>query len=89
MELLTLIIMFLVALFLGKWFGLIEGWASSPATMIQLASSSGYYPFWRYGYGYRYPYYRFMYPYNEQNPTYGGMTEYRSWPRPYGSFSYY
>lgn len=38
---------------------------TSPATLMQLSASSGYYPFWRYGYGYRWPYYRYVYPYRD------------------------
>lgn len=66
-----------------------EGWATSPATMIQLAAGSGYYPFWRYGYGYRYPYYRYIYPYHGAHPTYLGALGNKGWPRPYGFYKYY
>lgn len=75
----------LVLLYLSSYLNLQnnlkEGWGTSPATMIQLASSSGYYPYWRYGFGYRYPYYRYRYPYN----TYYPMGYY---PLPYGQYKY-
>lgn len=58
-----------------------EGWATSPATLIQLSSSSGYYPYWRYGYGYKYPYYRFRYPYHSYYPM-------GYYPLPYGYYKY-
>jgi hypothetical protein len=58
-----------------------EGWGTSPATMIQLASSSGYYPYYRYGFGYQYPYYRYRYPFH----TYYPMGYY---PLPYGKYKY-
>ena len=65
---------------------IMEGWGTSPATMIQLAAGSSYYPYWRTGFQYRYPYYRYMYPY----PTYRqSLITRRHWPRPYGVYRYY
>ena len=58
-----------------------EGWGTSPATLIQLASSSGYYPYWRYGFGYKYPNYRFRYPYHSYYPM-------GYYPIPYGNYKY-
>jgi hypothetical protein len=58
-----------------------EPYGTSPATMIQLASSSGYYPYSRYGFGYQYPYYRYRYPFH----TYYPMGYY---PLPYGKYKY-
>jgi hypothetical protein len=76
------IIGIIALLFLWKIFGgNREGWATSPATMIQLASSSGYYPYYRYGFGYQYPYYRYRYPFH----TYYPMGYY---PLPYGKYKY-
>jgi hypothetical protein len=57
---------------------------TSPATLIQLAASSGYYPFWRYGYGYRWPYYRYIYPYYANHPSYTSYYKRGMYPRPYG-----
>ena len=85
MQILKGLAILIVALFVLQSTGLIEGWATSPGTLIQLASSSGYYPFWRYGYGYRYPYYRFMYPYNGYSRYY----RHRRWPKPYGHYMYW
>ena len=86
---------YIIGVILGLWLynrysaGLIEGWATSPGTMIQLSASSGYYPFWQYGYGWRYPYYRFMYPYYSYYPTYGGSYMRGHYPRPFGYYNYY
>ena len=59
----------------------IEGWATSPGTLIQLAASSGYYPYYRYGFGYRYPYYRYRYPYYSYYPM-------GYYPMRYGKYKY-
>lgn len=61
-----------------------ESFATSPATLIQLAASSGYYPFWRYGYGYMWPYYRYLYPYYGNHPTYSSYYRDAQYPRPAG-----
>ena len=46
-----------------------ENWGgTSPGTMIQLSSNSGYYPFNSYGFGYQYPQYMFKYPYRLYYP---------------------
>ena len=46
-----------------------EGWGgTSPGTLLQLSSSSGYYPFSSYGFGYQYPQYMFKYPYRLYYP---------------------
>lgn len=58
-----------------------ENWGSSPATLIQLASSSGYYPYYRYGFGYRFPNYRYRYPYYSYYPM-------GYYPLPYGKYKY-
>lgn len=58
-----------------------EGWGTSPATLIQLASSSGYYPYQRYGFGYNYPRYRYRYPYYSSYPM-------GYYPLPYGKYKY-
>lgn len=89
MNYLILIIAFLLGLYLFNSEKLVEGWATSPATMIQLSASSGYYPFWRYGYGWRYPYYRFMFPYYSYHPTYSGSFNRAHFPRPHGYYNYY
>jgi hypothetical protein len=52
----------------SKLTNLQENWGTSPGTLIQLASNSGYYPYYRYGYGYRYPYYIYKYPYHLYYP---------------------
>jgi hypothetical protein len=86
MNLLNLLVIILVVTFVAQTLGVgMEGWASSPATLIQLSASSGYYPFWQYGYGYRYPYYRFMYPHynNYTSPHHAHF------PKPYGTYKYY
>ena len=80
-----LVLVGVVAWYLGSFFGLIENWATSPGTMIQLAAGSSYYPMWQYNYGYRYPYYRFSYPYYAQYPIY---ESHGYWPRPVGYYSY-
>ncbi len=69
---------------LSSYLGLIEGWASSPGTMIQLAAGSSYYPMWYPNYGYRYPYYRFSYPYYNRYPIY---ESHGFWPRPNGYYN--
>jgi len=86
-----LIVAILAGLYLYKNYSsnLVEGWATSPATLIQLSASSSYYPFWRYGYGWRYPYYRYMYPYYAYNPTYSGYYNRGHFPRPFGYYNYY
>ncbi len=90
MNVLRLLIFIFVVIMLAQVFGVgIEGWGTSPATMIQLASSSGYYPFWRYGYGYRYPYYRYIYPYQGCDGTYQGKAARGHWPSPHGTYKYY
>lgn len=61
-----------------------ESFATGPATQIQLAASSGYYPFWRYGYGYRWPYYRYIYPYYANHPSYTSYYQRGHYPRPHG-----
>ena len=72
----------IVLFVLWKLFGKnVENWGTSPATLIQLASSSGYYPYYRYGFGYNYPYYRYRYPFY----TYYPMGYY---PLPYGKYKY-
>lgn len=58
-----------------------ENWGTSPGTLIQLASSSGYYPYWRYGFGYRYPYYRYRYPFYSYYPM-------GYYPLPHGKYKY-
>lgn len=86
MNLLKLLVIILIVAFVTKTLKMgMEGWASSPGTLIQLSASSGYYPFWQYGYGYRYPYYRFMYPHirNYNSPHHAHF------PKPYGSYKYY
>lgn len=86
MNLLQLVLFILVIAFIGKCLGSVkEGWGSSPATLIQLSASSGYYPFWRFGHGYRYPYYRYMYP-NNDNYT---APQHANFPKPQGSYKYY
>lgn len=67
----------------------IEGWGTSPATMIQLSASSGYYPYYQYNSGYRYPYYRYMCPYRDYYPSYRTSSRKGNWPRPYRSYKYY
>lgn len=58
-----------------------EGWATSPGTLDQLASSSTEYPFWQYQYGFRYPpNYYFVWPYYQYYPYY---EQYALWPKPY------
>jgi len=72
-----------------------EGMSSSRGTFIQLAAASGYYPFWRYGYGYRYPYYRYMMPYYDYTSERGGRS--KGWggssnityPKPHGYYINY
>lgn len=59
----------------------IENWGTSPATLIQLASNSGYYPYYRQGFGHQYPYYRYRYPYNLHYPM-------GYYPMPYGHYKY-
>lgn len=81
---LGLIHLAIVALVLYWLFGKREGFATSPGTLIQLAASSGYYPFWRYGYGYRWPYYRYIYPYYANHPSYTSYYQQGMYPRPYG-----
>jgi len=54
---------------------------SSPGALIQLSSSSGYYPYYRYDYGYRPPYYRYRYPFYQLFPM--GYQ-----PAGYGNFKY-
>lgn len=58
-----------------------EHWGSSPASLIQLSANSGYYPYYRYGFGYRYPYYRYRYPYHNYYPM-------GYYPLPYGYYKY-
>lgn len=80
----TLTHVLIAAAALWLLYGKKERFATSPATQIQLAASSGYYPFWRYGHGYRWPYYRFIYPYYA---NYGTSTDYYTrghYPRPHG-----
>lgn len=70
-------------LFVGGASNRSEGFGGTgPATYIQLASSSGYYPYWRYGYGYMWPYWRYVYPY----PEYG---QHYNYPKPYGFYNFY
>lgn len=57
-----------------------ESFGTSPGVFDQLASSSGYYPYWRYGYGYDWPYYRYVYPYPE-------YSTYPKYPKPWGWFT--
>ena len=45
-----------------------ENWGTSPGTLIQLSANSGYYPYHSYGFGYKYPYYLFKYPYRTYYP---------------------
>lgn len=86
MNLLQLIVFILVIVCVGKLLGLgKEGWASSPATLIQLSASSGYYPLWQYGYGYRYPYYHYMYGNGYQD----GYQDNPQFPKAQGSYKYY
>lgn len=40
-----------------------ESFGSGNGALIQLTASSGYYPFYRYGYGYQYLPYIYRYPY--------------------------
>ena len=61
-----------------------EGFASGPASLIQLSAGSGYYPFWRYGHGYRWPYYRYIYPYYANHPSYTSHYKQGHYPRPHG-----
>jgi len=86
MNFARLILIIFVCALIAQYLGYgIEGWASSPGTLIQLSASSGYYPFWQYGYGYRYPYYRYMYPYyNDYNSP-----QHAHFPKPYGTYKYY
>lgn len=80
-------IIIVVLLLLGYFYlvsPMLEGWATSPGTLDQLAAGSAYYPFWQYSYGYRYPDYRYMYPYYERYPYYQQMPY---WPRPYGYYN--
>lgn len=85
----ALLIAILAILFIVFNQDLVENWATSPGTMIQLASSSGHYPFWRFGYGYRWPYYRFMYPWYGYMPGYSSYSQYAHWPRPNHYYKYY
>lgn len=85
----TLLYLFIIALIICVIANNYEGFASSPATTIQLSASSGYYPFWRYGFGYHYPYYRFRYPYELYYPAstsksgdMGMYLQYWHYPRP-------
>lgn len=81
--LLITVIVLLITYFL--FFGAtIEGWATSPGTLDQLAASSTEYPFWQFQYGYRYPQYRIVWPYYEQYPTY---EQHAHWPKPYGFYT--
>ena len=90
MNLLKLFVIIILLAFVAKSLGIIgidgiEGWGTSPGTFTQLSASSSYYPFWQYGYGYRYPYYRYMYPsYNNYLSPYN-----YKFPRPYGTYKYY
>ena len=78
-------VLFIAAIYLEKS-GLFESWASSPGTLLQLSASSGYYPFWRRGYGYRYPYYRMMGQHGAYNNSYNDHAHY---PRPNHYYNYY
>ena len=65
-NILFLIILVISALYVFS--SLKENWGTSPGTMTQLSSSSGYYPFSSYGFGYKYPQYMFKYPYRLYYP---------------------
>lgn len=56
-----------------------ENWGTSPGTLIQLASNSGYYPYYRYGFGYRYPNYIYKYPYHLYYPMGYYPLEYKNY----------
>ena len=76
------IIALIVFYFLFMNDNLTENMSTSPATLIQLSASSAYYPFWQYGYGYRYPYYKYVAPYY----VYDGYYDKSRFPRPYGYY---
>ena len=63
-----------------------ESFGSGRGTLMQLSASSGYYPFWRYGYGYRWPYYRYIYPYAANHPNYTSYAKRGMYPKPNGSY---
>lgn len=79
-----------------------ESWGTSPGTLIQLASSSteypyntypyytassGYFPYYSYGFGYRYPYYRYPY-YRYKDPYYLANYPNGYYPLTYGNYNY-
>ena len=73
----------------GGFGGLFEGFSSNPATQIQLAASSGYYPFWQInGFQYRYPYYHYQMPYYAYHPSYSKHYDFVSYPKPRGYYKY-
>lgn len=80
----TQLIVWLVITLIVWWFltSNKEAFGTSPGVFDQLASSSGYYPYWRYGYGYNWPYYRYIYPYPE-------YSSYRRYPRPWGWYNWW
>jgi len=80
----TLIYYILGALALWCLLNKKEGFGSGRGTLMQLSASSGYYPFWRYGYGYRWPYYRYIYPYQANHPSYTDQYKRGHYPRPHG-----
>ena len=79
----NILVLFIILLGLYLFTPQIENMSTSPATLIQLSASSGYYPFWQYGYGYRYPYYRYIMPYY----PYDGYYSTQRFPRPYGYYN--
>ena len=88
------ILLIVVYVFATKVMGMnigssMEGWASSPGTLLQLSAGSSYYPFWQSSYYNRYPYYKYIYPYYRSQPTYLGYMGGAGWPYPYGFNKYY
>ena len=82
----TLIFFALFLIFLSKnkeYYG-----GTSPGTLIQLSANSGYYPFWRHGFGYNYPYYQFKYPYYTLYPMMPKSFDYEN-NNYYDNYNYY
>jgi hypothetical protein len=65
------ILLFLFIVFYFLFATKLEYFASSPATTIQLGAGSGYYPYYRHGFGYNDMFNIYKYPYHHAYPMAG------------------
>jgi len=84
-------LLYLVVIFLAAWWliktGVENFGGTSPGVYDQLAAGSGYYPWWRYQWAYNWPYYRFIYPYYANFPTYANFYRRGTYPKPWGWYN--